>query len=440
MKIIALEAENLKRLTAVRIQPDGNLVQITGKNGQGKTSVLDAIWWALGSTKNLQTTPIRKGEERARVSLDLGELKVTRRFNAQEDGSFTTSIAVENADGATFRSPITMLDALLGELTFDPLAFMRMSPDEQKHALRSLVPDFDFEAEEKALKEDFDKRTVENRRQKEAAAAAEAIGRELPEEIPEYIEVEAVAEEFQNATAKNAATERDVEKRALIKQRAAELKKEITDLQKVLADREAEIAAWEDLPELVDVEALRTKLTAAKTSNRIAESAKERDRHISTAQEAKKTSEALTASILERRDRMKAAVAGAKLPVPGLNIDDDGIILNDLPLNQASDAEQLRTSIGIAMALNPKLKVIRVRDGSLLDEDAMKLLAEMADANDYQIWIERVDGSGSVGFVMEDGHVKGQIIEAPATEKAEPQEESAKPSPKKKPAPSLFDQ
>lgn len=47
MKIIALQAENVKRLVAIEIRPDGNLVQITGKNGAGKTSVLDCIWWAL---------------------------------------------------------------------------------------------------------------------------------------------------------------------------------------------------------------------------------------------------------------------------------------------------------------------------------------------------------------------------------------------------------
>ncbi len=60
------------------------------------------------------------------------------------------------------------------------------------------------------------------------------------------------------------------------------------------------------------------------------------------------------------------------------------------------------------MSLNPELKVVRVRDGSLLDEDAMKILAKMADEADYQIWIERVDSNGDVGFVLEDGHLKGK--------------------------------
>ncbi len=57
------------------------------------------------------------------------------------------------------------------------------------------------------------------------------------------------------------------------------------------------------------------------------------------------------------------------------------------------------------MATNPKLRVLRIRDGSLLDENGLKLLAEMADANDYQVWIERVETSGKIGVVMVDGHV-----------------------------------
>ena len=146
MKIIALEAENLKRLTAVRIAPDGNLVQITGKNGQGKTSVLDAIWWAMAGTSNVQTTPIRKGEDQAIINLDLGDIKVRRKFIAQEDGGYTTSITVENGEGARFLSPQNMLDALVGQLSFDPLAFSRMKPADKVQALRSLVKDFDFDA------------------------------------------------------------------------------------------------------------------------------------------------------------------------------------------------------------------------------------------------------------------------------------------------------
>ncbi|MCK9994023.1 MAG: hypothetical protein Dbin4_02543, partial [Alphaproteobacteria bacterium] len=65
MKIINLQAENLKRLVAVNITPDGNIVEITGKNGAGKTSILDAIYWGLTGKDGIQSTPIRKGEDHA---------------------------------------------------------------------------------------------------------------------------------------------------------------------------------------------------------------------------------------------------------------------------------------------------------------------------------------------------------------------------------------
>jgi hypothetical protein len=84
---------------------------------------------------------------------------------------------------------------------------------------------------------------------------------------------------------------------------------------------------------------------------------------------------------------------------------EDELLLNGVPFSQASDAERLRTSISIAIASNPKIRVMRVRDGSLLDEDSMGLLEKVAIDNDFQIWIERVDSSGKVGFVIEEGFV-----------------------------------
>ena len=123
MNIVKLQAENIKRIVAVEIKPDGALVQITGRNGAGKSSVLDAIWWALAGERSHQSAPIRKGADTARIKLDLGEVVVTRHFAKREDDSVVTRITVENAEGARFPSPQKMLDSLLGSLAFDPLAF-----------------------------------------------------------------------------------------------------------------------------------------------------------------------------------------------------------------------------------------------------------------------------------------------------------------------------
>ena len=79
MKVIELTAENFKKLKAIHIKPEGNIQLISGANGQGKTSVLDSIWAALGGsdmTKATGTTqPIREGENKVGVYIEDGEIK-----------------------------------------------------------------------------------------------------------------------------------------------------------------------------------------------------------------------------------------------------------------------------------------------------------------------------------------------------------------------------
>ena len=62
MKINRLEIENVKRVKAVSLEPaaDG-LTIIGGNNNQGKTSVLDAIAWALGGDKYRPSQAQREG-------------------------------------------------------------------------------------------------------------------------------------------------------------------------------------------------------------------------------------------------------------------------------------------------------------------------------------------------------------------------------------------
>jgi hypothetical protein len=92
--------------------------------------------------------------------------------------------------------------------------------------------------------------------------------------------------------------------------------------------------------------------------------------------------------------------------VPGLGFDDDGVTYNGVPFSQCSSAEQLRVSLGVAMALNPRIRVLRITDGSLLDAENLAVIEEMADLQDFQVWIERVAEDGEVGVVIEDGAVK----------------------------------
>lgn len=421
MKILKLQAENIKRLSAVEITPDGHLVQITGANGQGKTSVLDAIWWALAGTAGIQAQPIRKGAEKATIRLDLGELVIERKFTKAG-----TTLNVSSPAGATFKSPQKMLDVLLGALTFDPLGFVRMKPRDQYDALRAIVPvDVDLEALDGLNRADYEQRTILNRDAKSLRARADAI--ELPFTLPtEPADEASLMDQMENAAAINARIARnkaDREQRAThaknkrdtageCRQKALQLRAEADSLDAMAADStkfadeiDAMLASAPPLDPPVDVAEIRQQIEKAKQVNAILASAEQRRNILAEAAGIEEQSEALTRA-MESRDLEKVeAIARAPMPVAGLGYGAGCVTYNGVPLDQASSAEQLRVSVAIAMAANPKLRVIRITDGSLLDQHSLAMISDMARDGDYQVWIEQVDTSGRVGIVIEDGHV-----------------------------------
>lgn len=436
MKIISFRAENIKRLTAVSITPNGSVVEITGKNGAGKTSVLDAIWWALRGEKAVQDTPIRKGAETAFIELNLGRLKVTRKFRTK-DGKHVTSLIVETEDGIKAQNPQTILDAIYGELTFDPLAFTRKKPKDQFDTLKQFVPGVDFEAIDKANDTDFKARTDINRRAGELRA--QAAGIQIPElDISEHADEAALVAQLAEAGNHNARAERQQanretaqgrvkDLRAAAEQKLAqgeELRKRIDAL---IAQAKADSALADEIqgqlddpenktPAPIDTADLQAKIHAARNTNAVLDAVARAKQNVvaltaeAVEQEAK--SQALTDAMKARTKQKEDAIAAAKIPVGGITFGDGSILLGGVPFDQASDAEQLRASIEIAAAMNPRLRIIRVRDGSLLDEDSMKLLAEMAEKSDMQVWVETVSSDRPGAIVLEDGHVRGAIQQA----------------------------
>ena len=440
MRIVQLTAENVKKLQAVDITPKTDLIQVTGPNGSGKTSLLDSIFWALGGGEGIQSMPVRRGAEKALIKLNLGEIVVERRFSAKGG----TTLVVKNSAGLSYPSPQAMLDDLVGSLTFDPLAFMRKTPKEQYAELRAIVKlDVDLDALDAASKADYEIRTDANRRAKELTARAG--GYTFTRQERERIDVVEIIRQLKAATAHNAdidlslgrrldAAEQMKVKRSALDSLVTEQPIKVARIEAAIAlaiqqleedkrrrisEVEAAVAAaqfavdeleekWRDvkpLPAKIDVAALQSQLTEAEVINREVERRAEQAKLLQNAVVAQAEAAALTKAIEQREEQKRAALQAAKMPVEGLALAPGSITYLELPLDQASDAEQLRVSVAIGMAANPGVRIMRIRDGSLLDENGVRVIGEMATANDFQVWMEVVNTTGEVGIVMSEGSV-----------------------------------
>lgn len=416
MKIIRLKAENIKKLVAVEITPSGSVIKITGKNASGKTSVLDSIFWALGGLNGIQAQPIRKGQTKAKVELDLGEMIVKRIFN--EGG--TTSLTIENKDGLRFKSPQTMLDGLLGKLSFDPLDFMRQDSRKQFETLRQLTG-VDFSKLDAMRQVTYSERADINRDIKRLEVQIEGMNvpADAPKEEVSGADIVAKIEESNKLREKRASLSRDVlsletsaedtERQMLdTKAKIEELTKHYKARQSALLGMSDDIEATEKKMKAIQVpniSGLQADLAEVELNNVAARSYQAREELIIELAGTRGKVSNLTSKIVTVDEEKQKQIAEATFPIKELGFGDGTVTYKVLPLEQASHAEQLRVSMAMAMSLNPKLKVIRITDGSLLDSSSMKIIEDMAKDQDYQVWIEQMDETGKVGIVIEEGRV-----------------------------------
>jgi len=412
MKIVRLEASNVKRLRAAEITPDGNLVVIGGKNSQGKTSLIDSIEIALKGGHSIPSKPVHEGERQAQVVCDLEELIVERRLKPDR----TSALVVKTKDGIQQKSPQAILDRLVGELTFDPLEFVRSKPQKQVETLRKLVG-VDFAGFDRRRAELYEERKLVNREAKRLEVEFEGADR-FPNAPSQEISVTELAAELEMAQAAHDTVDRKKEDEATRIEAIGKFESSIARIKADLEEREAKLATAKEMltvlqqdieaagEALIDTEEIRSKLRSAEQSNEQVRANKARAALSVKADAAQSKSKELTASI-EQIDREKReAIGAANLPVEGLSFDESGVLFNGVPFDQAGDAEKIRVSLAMGMALNPKLRVLLIRDGSLLDEDSLQLVEDMVGKNDYQCWIERVGEGEEVSVVIEDGAVK----------------------------------
>lgn len=421
MHIISLKAENIKKLKAVEIIPDGNVIKITGKNGAGKSSVLDSIVMAFEGGKKLPKRPIRDGETEAQVVVETEEFTITRTFT--EKGSY---LEVRNKDGAKVASPQALLDKVLGQISFDPLEFFddrRYDAKARKKLLLDMLG-LDFSKTDGEIVRLYDMRTEVNREAARFKASATQIivPADTPDKQLDLAELQAQLDAANTENAKAMALEQNQKTMkanlAGADSRVRYAQAEVTRLEdaieeaKKCLDKETkarlklkiQIDEFE-ATEHIDTAAIVEQMSKIQQVNAAVVKKIDKAKNIAQAKIYERQSDGITADMTKLEGQKTTALGKSKMPIPGLSIGADGLTYNGIPVEQISDSEKLRVGVAISMALNPTLKVLRIIDGALLDKNSMKIIADMVKGEDYQCWIELVTDDKTIGIHIEDGQI-----------------------------------
>lgn len=155
----------------------------------------------------------------------------------------------------------------------------------------------------------------------------------------------------------------------------------------------------------VDISPLEDELEGVEELNQKIRANNEARKQAERKADMRQDYEILTKKLAELDHKKAVALASATFPVEGLGFDDSGVTFQGVPFSQASSAEQIRVSLAMGMALNPKLKVLMIKDGSLLDAESMAAIREQVAEKDYQLLIERVGNADQGAVIIEDGMV-----------------------------------
>jgi hypothetical protein len=402
-RIIELQAENFKRLRALTIHPDRNVVVLNGPNRAGKSSALDAIWAALGGKSASPDEPVRRGERKAKALVRLDNGLTIERTWSTTDG---TRLVVRDGDGARLASPQTLLDRLTESLAFDPLKFASMRSDEQVRLLRQLTgcDTSDLDTQRAAV---YQERADLNRalRVREADLAGRQSHPDTPEREVSVAELSGRLRDAQQAESMRGKLQSIAERE---RDEAAKMRAQAAELQRRADALEASSRENADAAEQIDGEdtaTLLVRLEQAEETNRMVRDNAMHAQVSSAVIEMRAKAAALTAQIEAIDEARRERIANASFPVDGLGFSEGTVTYQDLPLSQASHAERVRISAAIGLALHPELRVLLIRDAEKLDAEGMRLIADLAAQHDAQLWLERAGHSDPGAVVIEDGEV-----------------------------------
>lgn len=428
VKITALEAENVKRIKAVALTPSPTgLTLVGGNNNQGKTSVLDALAWALGGERFRPTAAQRDGAvapAHLKVTLSNGVVVERKGKNA--------SLTVTDPTGR--RSGQQLLNAFVEPLALDLPRFMDASDKEKADILLRIIGiGAELHTRDLEIKGLYDKRTFTGQLAAQKKHSAEEMI-SYPEAPDEPVSASELIRQQQDILARNGENQR-------LRAQYAELEQQVQQCVDELKRTRERIATLQQLADELD--AKHTKLfnqreTARKTVSQLQdESTAELEASIRDIEETNRKVRAnleksraedeaaqyaseydrLTESIQQKRADRMALLNGADLPLPGLSVEDGVLTYNGKRWRDMSGSDQLRVAAAIVRRLNPDCGFVLLDKLEQMDMTTLQEFSAWLEAEGLQAIATRVSTGSECQIIIEDGMVKDAV---PPEEKPQP--------------------
>lgn len=423
IKINKLEIENVKRVKAVKMEPTANgLTIIGGNNGQGKTSVLDSIAWALGGNKFKPSQAQREGSAiPPNLHIVMSNGLIVERKGKNSD------LKVIDPDGN--KAGQNLLDSFIDELALNLPKFMQQSSREKASTLLQIIG----VGEQLVLLEKEEQDTYNRRHaigqiadQKEKFAKEQEYYPEAPKDL---VSASDLIKEQQEILARNGENQRKRENLVKIQLLYEEATKNVERLKLELSEAETKLAsviqdlvtANKSVENLVDESTaeLEKSITEIDEINRKVRANLDKDKAEEDARGYRAEYEELTEALTEVRKRKAALLDNADLPLPGLSVEDGELIYNGFKWDNMSGSDQLKVATAIVRKLNSNCGFVLLDKLEQMDQESLKEFGDWLEAEGLQAIATRVSTGEECSIIIEDGYVKGaeaETVNTPAIE------------------------
>lgn len=414
IKINNLEIENIKRVKAVRLHPSkSGLTIIGGKNGQGKTSVLDAIAWALGGNKFAPSQAHREGSATdPKLHIELSNGLIVERSGKKG------TLKVMDPSGS--KAGQKLLDSFIEQLALNLPKFMEASPAEKGKTLLQIIGVGDqlakLDTEENQL---FNQRTEIGRiaDQKKKYAAEMTYYPDCPKEP---VSASDLIHQQQEILARNGENQKKRENVEKLRQAVSTIGNRIAEMEEALAAERNKLKqaqgdfdiAQKSALDLIDesTEELEQNISDVDALNIKIRANLDREKAELDAEAYGKRYDALTNEINDKRTSRKALLDSADLPLPGLTVKDGELAYNGQKWDCMSGSEQLKVSTAIIRKLNPECGFVLMDKLEQMDTDTLQEFGTWLEAEGLQAIATRVSTGDECSIIIEDGYVQGASL------------------------------